>query len=70
MNNLQLIQKLKTIREDRDMTQSEVADKAGIRDTYLARLESGKSAPKIGTVRKIAKALGYCVIVDLVKEPT
>lgn len=40
------------------LTQSELADKMGTSQSTIARLESGKAAPSLSTLRKIAKATG------------
>lgn len=43
---------------NRDMTQQEVADRAGIKNSVLSRAETGKSVPTQATIAKIAFALG------------
>ena len=40
------------------MTQIELARKAGVGQTVIARLESGTSNPTVATVSKVAKVLG------------
>jgi phage-related protein len=40
------------------MTQTEVAEKAGISRTVIARLESGTTNPPLGTVNRAANILG------------
>ena len=39
------------------MTQEQLADKAGISRTYLARLETARHDPTLSMLEKIAKAL-------------
>lgn len=46
------------------MTQKELGDKAGIDPSTIRKYESGRLNPKIGTLRKIADALG-CKVTDL-----
>jgi XRE family transcriptional regulator, regulator of sulfur utilization len=41
----------------RRLTQSALAQKAGISREYLTRLEAGRYDPKVGVVDRIAKAL-------------
>lgn len=40
------------------MTQAELAQKAGVGQTVVARLESGTANPTVSTVSKVATALG------------
>jgi len=45
-------------RLSKKMSQAELARKVGVRQAYIARLESGESNPTIHSVHKVAKALG------------
>ena len=38
------------------MSQQQLADKAGISRGYLARLETARQDPTVGTIEKIARA--------------
>jgi len=54
---------LLTVKEARDrrkppMTQEELADKAGIDQTYVSLIESGKRVPSDDIKKRLAKALG------------
>ena len=40
------------------MSQAELAEKVGVKQAYIARLESGESNPTFASINKIAKALG------------
>ena len=40
------------------MSRAELADKAGISREYVRLLEAGKYDPTVGTLQKIARALG------------
>lgn len=53
--------RLKTLREQRNLTQEELADRAGITLRRLQRLESGDSQPKLDVVTALARALGTTV---------
>ena len=46
------------LRQDRNMTQAELAKRAGIHKIYLAKIEGGTKVPAIPTLERIAKALG------------
>ena len=50
--------KIKEIREQKELTQEEVAKKAGISANYYAKIERGTVNTSIGKATKIAKALG------------
>lgn len=51
-------------RVENHMTQKELGEKAGIDPSTIRKYESGRLNPKIGTLRKIADALG-CKVTDL-----
>ena len=44
-------------RKDKDWSQEELADMAGIHRTYMGRIERGEANAPIYTLRKIAKVL-------------
>lgn len=54
----QIASKLKQIRLQKGMTQSQVAEKAGVNVNLYARIERGEVTPSIPTLKKLAKALG------------
>jgi len=56
---VELGERIATLREERALTQAELAEKAGISPSTLSLIESGKvPKPHVGTIRKIARALG------------
>lgn len=48
--------KLKKLREDRNMTQGDVFDRTGLLRVYLSRLENGRTTPSVDTLEKLAAA--------------
>jgi transcriptional regulator with XRE-family HTH domain len=46
------------LREERVLSQRELAQLAGVRQGTIASLELGRNAPHAATIRKLAKALG------------
>jgi transcriptional regulator with XRE-family HTH domain len=62
MTPKQMGRRLKTLRMARDnMSRAELARRAGISREYVRKLEGGMQDPTVGTLQKIAKALGVPV---------
>ena len=61
-----LAKRIKALREQRGLSQESLAAKAGVSRGDLARLETGRHDPTVGTVEKLAKALRVKVT-DLLK---
>lgn len=49
--------KLREVRERLLVTQADLAERTGIAEATISRLENGMQRPRISTVRKIATAL-------------
>jgi transcriptional regulator with XRE-family HTH domain len=49
--------RLRGLRKERGMSQGELATRASISRTYLARLETARQDPTLSTLEKLAKAL-------------
>ena len=62
-----MFEKISLWRKRRDMTQGELADKAGVSRNSISMMERGEYNPTIEQLNKIAKALLLELIVD-VKE--
>ena len=54
----QISKLLKEFREKADLTQTEVAKKAGLHPNAYAKIERGERLPNLDTLQKICKALG------------
>lgn len=61
-----LRKKILLLRLDKGLSQEELADKAGMKQSVISRIENGESEPRIETVNRIAKALDRKVKIDLV----
>lgn len=57
--DVELICKMIEAREKKGMTQAQLAEQSGLKQAAVARLESMKTIPKIDTVNKLLKPLGY-----------
>jgi transcriptional regulator with XRE-family HTH domain len=51
-------ERLRRLRQERFLTQAELAERAGLTKLTISRLEAGRAAPHARTVRKLAAALG------------
>ena len=48
-------------RKDANMTQAELAMKIGTNKSYISRVETGATEPKVSTFYRIAAALSLCI---------
>lgn len=53
----EIAKRLKQWREARDLTQAQLAEKSGLPQSHISRLEAGQHSPSFKTVEKLAKAL-------------
>lgn len=54
----ELARELLQARLGKNLTQTELAERAGVSQVIIARLESGTSNPTLETISKVAKVLG------------
>lgn len=66
VQQIELIAELVKRRKAMGMTQRELADRTGLKQSAIARLERDGVVPKVDTLTRIAKALGLKV--QLVEE--
>lgn len=65
-----LASKIKKARKDKDLTQEELAIKAGVTYTTLSKIESGQvTNPTINTLKKIALVLNFSLDDLLLNTP-
>ena len=53
---------IKQLREARNMTQAELAERIGVSSKTISKWETGKGLPDIGLLQPLAQALGISVI--------
>jgi transcriptional regulator with XRE-family HTH domain len=56
--------RIKEAREKIKLTQSEVAEKSDMTETYYAMIERGEVNPSIGKLRKILKVLNLKIVLE------
>jgi DNA-binding XRE family transcriptional regulator len=56
--DLRLGDQLRAIRRSRSLTQKEVAERAGISQPALSRIELGAGVPDIETLQRLGRAMG------------
>ena len=54
----QLMMMILKARKDQNMTQMELAERTGLRQSNISRIEKGQALPSIATLSKIAQGLG------------
>jgi transcriptional regulator with XRE-family HTH domain len=57
MTTKRLSMRLKRLRVGRQMSQEDLAKRAGLSREYIGRLETGHHDPSLSTLQKLAKAL-------------
>jgi transcriptional regulator with XRE-family HTH domain len=64
----QLVNKIHQRRVELGLTQKELADKVGLHQESIARIENGGTVPRLDTVFKIALALGMKLDLSGIEE--
>ena len=60
--------RLKVIREQRNMTQAQLAEKIGVNRSHIAKIENNDTDGSVAVLTKLAAALGVSVA-ELLDEP-
>lgn len=66
----QLINNIVTARINLNMTQKDLADKCGLKQSAIARMENLKSMPRLDTIIKIARQVNLKFVTEPVQEST
>jgi transcriptional regulator with XRE-family HTH domain len=53
-----IAEKVRSVRESRNLTQDQLADRAGLRKELVSQIESGSLIPSLSPLIRIARALG------------
>lgn len=65
---VELIGQIVEAREEKGITQQQLAEMAGVEQSAVARLESMKATPQIDTLFKILEPLGYTLVIKPKEE--
>ncbi|MFA6077303.1 MAG: helix-turn-helix transcriptional regulator [Candidatus Paceibacterota bacterium] len=49
---------LKKIRTEKNITQTDLAEKLGVDKSFISNIENGKNNPTLSTITNLAQALG------------
>ena len=52
-----LSERIRSIREQKNMTQGDIEHRTGLKRSYVSRLEHGRTIPSLATLEKFAQAL-------------
>ena len=66
---VELIGKLIEAREAKGLTQKQLAEAAGVKQSAVARLETLKATPQIDTLLKVLTPMGYKLAIVPAGEP-
>jgi len=66
----EIIRQLIAARADQGLTQKELAQRIGIRQSNISRLESGNYNPSLAFLKKVAAGLGKQLHVEFRTPPT
>jgi transcriptional regulator with XRE-family HTH domain len=68
--DLQLGPRIRTLRQARRLTLRDVADRAGVTESFLSQVERDVTSPSIATVQRIAGALDLSIAQLFAEEPS
>jgi transcriptional regulator with XRE-family HTH domain len=66
---LQLGPRIRSLRQARQVTLRELAERAGVTESFLSQVEREKASPSIASVQRIARALDLGIAELFVDEP-
>ncbi len=50
-------ERIRAIRESKDLTQGDIEERCGLLRVYISRIENGHTVPSVETLEKLARAL-------------
>lgn len=55
-----------SLRNEMNITQEQLAEKSGVSQANISKIENGKYMPSIKVIKRIADALGKRIVIDLI----
>ena len=70
--SLKFPDRLKGIREERGLSQADLAEKSGLQTSAISHFETGRRSPSFDNLKRLADALGSSIdaLLDRKMEPT
>jgi transcriptional regulator with XRE-family HTH domain len=68
-DKLELAHRIRELREAKGLSQAQLAELIETKQPSIARIESGRSLPRLDVLQRIATALGMRLTIDFVKAP-
>jgi HTH-type transcriptional regulator/antitoxin HipB len=65
----QLAHRIRELREAKKLSQAQLAEMIETKQPSIARIESGRTLPRLDVLQRIASALGMRLTIDFVKVP-
>ena len=65
-----IIRAMVAARKERNMTQKELAEKTGITQADISRIENGTRNPSLDMIKRLAKGMGMRLKLEFISEPT
>jgi DNA-binding XRE family transcriptional regulator len=63
-----LIRKMQIVRKEKNLSQEELANSVGMKQSSLARIETLKTSPKVETMIKLLCSLGYKLSIEPIEN--
>ncbi|MCR4337585.1 MAG: helix-turn-helix domain-containing protein [Candidatus Omnitrophica bacterium] len=62
--SLQVAEKIKTVRQELHLTQNELAERIGISQQIISRIENGRNDTRLSTLERVFHFLGEQIVID------
>ena len=66
-DRLRLARRLRELREQQHLTQTELAERVGTKQSVIARMESSRVIPRLDLLQRVAFALGLALKIEFLR---
>ena len=63
-----LYRRIRDLREDNDLTQKELAERTGIHQADISKLENGTRNPSLNLLKRLAEGMGMILKVEYIPK--